>query len=123
MIRLFASEHPEAIQGMVFVDPFTKEFVDLLGVEYLDNHPMAGKLPFDTSQPDNLSKYQRALVLPGKIKHCSLCTLLVKLVKIGAKVLRHSRYVIFQIAEVAIRKEIFTEILSRISRLRCCSQQ
>ncbi len=62
MIRLFASEHPEGVQGMVFVDPFTNEFVDLLGVEYLDNHPMAGKLPFDTSQPDRLSKYQRALV-------------------------------------------------------------
>ncbi len=61
MIRLFASEHPEAVRGMVFVDPFTNEFVDLLGVEYLDNHPMAGKLPFDTSQPDKLTKYQRAL--------------------------------------------------------------
>jgi pimeloyl-ACP methyl ester carboxylesterase len=62
MIRLFASEHPEAVRGMVFVDPFTNEFVDLLGVEYLDNHPMAGKIPFDTSSPDKLSKYQRALV-------------------------------------------------------------
>ncbi len=62
MIRLFASEHPEATRGMVFVDPFTNEFVDLLGVEYLDNHPMAGKLPFDTSQPDKLTKIQRALI-------------------------------------------------------------
>jgi hypothetical protein len=62
MIRLFAGEHPGALQGMVFVDPFTNEFVDPLGVEYLDNHPMAGKFPFDTSQPDKLSKYQRALV-------------------------------------------------------------
>ncbi len=47
---------------MVFVDPFTNEFVDLLGIEYLDNHPMAGKLPFDASQPDKLTKLQRALV-------------------------------------------------------------
>jgi len=62
MIRLFASEHPEATRGMVFVDPFTNEFVDLLGVEYLDNHPMAGKLPFDTSQPEKLPKIQRALI-------------------------------------------------------------
>jgi pimeloyl-ACP methyl ester carboxylesterase len=62
MIRLFASEHPEAMRGMVFVDPFTNEFVDLLGVEYLNNHPMAGKLPFDTSQPEKLTKIQRALV-------------------------------------------------------------
>jgi hypothetical protein len=45
----------------------------------------------------------------------------VKLIKIGAKVLRHSRYVIFQMTEVAISKEMFAEILSRINRLRCCS--
>jgi pimeloyl-ACP methyl ester carboxylesterase len=62
MIRLFASEHSEVIRGLVFVDPFTNEFVDLLSVEYLDNHPMAGKLPFDTSQPEKLSKIQRALI-------------------------------------------------------------
>jgi len=62
MIRLFASEHPDVVRGMVFVDPFTNEFVDLLGVEYLDNHPMAGKIPFDTSQPDKLTRIQRALV-------------------------------------------------------------
>jgi len=71
----------------------------------------------------NLGNFLRRLVLPGKLKHWSLRTLLVKLIKIGAKVLRHSRYVIFQMAEVAIRKETFAEILSRISRLRCCSQQ
>ncbi|MFZ2055648.1 MAG: alpha/beta hydrolase [Candidatus Aminicenantales bacterium] len=62
MIRLFASEHPDVVRGMVFVDPFTNEFVDLLGVKYLDNHPMAGKIPFDTSQPDKLTRIQRALV-------------------------------------------------------------
>jgi pimeloyl-ACP methyl ester carboxylesterase len=62
MIRLIASEHPDAVRGIVFVDPFTNEFVDLLGVEYLDNHPMTGKLPFDTSQPDKLTKIQRAMV-------------------------------------------------------------
>jgi pimeloyl-ACP methyl ester carboxylesterase len=62
MIRLFASGHPDVVRGMVFVDPFTNEFVDMLGVEYLDNHPMAGKLPFDTSQPEKLTKIQRALV-------------------------------------------------------------
>lgn len=62
LIRLIASEHPDAVKGMVFVDPFTTEFVDALGIEYLDNHPMAGKLPFDTSHPEKLNKMQRALV-------------------------------------------------------------
>lgn len=62
LIRLIASEHPNSIRGMVFIDPFTTEFVYALGVEYLDNHPMAGKLPFDTSHPEKLTKQQRALV-------------------------------------------------------------
>ncbi len=62
MIRLLSSDHPQVVRGMVFVDPFTNEFVDLLGVEYLDVHPMAGKLPFNTSQPDRLTKIQRAMV-------------------------------------------------------------
>lgn len=62
MIRMEASENPEAVIAMVFIDPFSTEFVEIFGVKYLDNHPMTGKLPFDTSQPDKLSKYQRALV-------------------------------------------------------------
>lgn len=58
-----------------------------------------------------------------KIKHWSLRSLLIKLIKIGAKVLRRSRYITFQMAEVAISKELFAEILSRINRFRCCSHQ
>ena len=38
------------------------EFVDTFGVDYCNNHPMMGKLPFDTSRPETLSKPQRALV-------------------------------------------------------------
>jgi hypothetical protein len=69
----------------------------------------------------NLGNFLRRLVLPGKIKQWSLRSLLTKLIKIGAKVVRHSKYVTFQMAEVAIRKEVFAEILSRINRLRCFS--
>ena len=68
----------------------------------------------------NLGNFLRRLVLPSNIKHWSL-SLLIKLIKIGAKVLRRSRRITFQMAEVAISKEIFAEILSRINRLRCCS--
>jgi hypothetical protein len=39
-------------------------------------------------------------------------------VKIGAKVVRHSRYVIFQLAEVAVPRELFAAILGRIARPR-----
>lgn len=62
MIRLFSSEHPDVVRGMVFVDPFTNEIVDLLGVEYLDNQPLLGKIPFDTSHPEKFTKFQRAVV-------------------------------------------------------------
>jgi len=62
LIRFEAAEHPDSVRGMVFVDPFTVEFVDTFGVEYCDNHPMMGKLPFDTSRPETLSKLQRAMI-------------------------------------------------------------
>ena len=52
----------------------------------------------------------------GGIKHRSLRSLLVKLIKIGAKVVRHSRYVTLQMAEFAIDKRLFAEILARIER-------
>jgi len=46
-----------------------------------------------------------------------LTTLREKLIKIGAKVVSHSGYVIFQMAEVAVPKELFVAILERIGRL------
>lgn len=62
LIRLIASMNPDNISGMVFIDPFSSEFVDILGAKYLDEQPMIGKLPFDTSKPEKLTKIQRALV-------------------------------------------------------------
>jgi hypothetical protein len=38
--------------------------------------------------------------------------------KIGAKVVSHGRYVTFQMAEVAVPRQMFVEILSLIARLR-----
>ena len=46
----------------------------------------------------NLGNCLRRLVLPRKIKHESLRSLLVKLINIGAKVVRHNRYTTFQMA-------------------------
>jgi len=51
------------------------------------------------------------------VKHWSLRTLRDKLIKIGAKVVKHSRYVIFQTADVAVPQALFREILGRIRRL------
>jgi len=56
--------------------------------------------------------------LPKAVKEWSLRTLRAKLIKIGAKVVRHLRYVVFQMAEVAVPRVVFREILDRIGRLR-----
>jgi hypothetical protein len=66
----------------------------------------------------NLGNFLRRLALPKSVKQWSLRTLRDKLVKIGAKVIRHSRYVIFQMAEVAVPRVMFREILNRIRQLR-----
>ena len=47
-----------------------------------------------------------------------MTTLREKLVKIGAKVVSHGRYVTFQLAEVAVPRNLFREILRRIDELR-----
>ena len=46
----------------------------------------------------NLANFMRTLALPKEVEHWSLTTLREKLVKIGAKVVRHGRYVTFQLA-------------------------
>ena len=56
--------------------------------------------------------------MPKEVEHWSLTTLREKLVKIGAKVVRHGRYVTFQLAEVAVLRAQFADILRRIDRLR-----
>ena len=66
----------------------------------------------------NLGNSLRTLALPKSVEHWSLTTLREKVVKIGAKVVKHSRYVIFQLAEVAVPRELFAAILGRIAILR-----
>jgi len=57
------------------------------------------------------------LALPKEVKHWSLTTLREKLVKIGAKVTRHAKYVTFQLAEVAIPRKLFAAILAKVAQL------
>ena len=47
-----------------------------------------------------------------------MTTLREKLVKIGAKVVRHGRHVTFQMAEIAILRALFADILRLIDRPR-----
>jgi len=66
----------------------------------------------------NLANFMRTLALPEEVEHWSLTTLREKLVKIGAKVVRHGRYVTFQLAEVAVPRDLFQQILTLIDDLR-----
>ena len=66
----------------------------------------------------NLGNFLRQAVLPQAVRHWTLTTLREKLIKIGAKVVRHCRKIVFQMAEVAVPRELFQTILERIGRLR-----
>jgi len=56
-------------------------------------------------------------VLPRAACHWTLTTLREKLIKIRAKVVRHAREVIFQMAAVAIPQELFRAIREGIGQL------
>jgi hypothetical protein len=58
------------------------------------------------------------LATPEPIKEWSLTTLKEKLIKIGANVVSRGRYVVFQMAEVAILRDLFAAILRMIAELR-----
>ncbi len=62
----------------------------------------------------NLGNFLRRLVLLDTLRHWSLRSIQVKLIKIGTKVIHHARHMIFQMAEVAVPKQLFTQILRRI---------
>ena len=64
----------------------------------------------------NFVNFLRRLALPRSVKHWSLTTLREKLLKIGANVVRHSKYVTFQMAKVAVPRDLFAAIRERIQR-------
>jgi hypothetical protein len=66
----------------------------------------------------NLANFLRQLALPRSVQTWTLTTLREKLVKIGAKVVRHAKAVTIQMAEVAVPRALFAAILGRIGRLR-----
>ena len=56
--------------------------------------------------------------MPKTVEMWPLTSLREKLIKIGAKIIRHGRYVMFQMAEVAVSRQMFADILSLIAGLR-----
>ena len=66
----------------------------------------------------NLGNFMPTLAFPKELGHWSLTTLPEKLIKIGAMVFRHGRYVTFQMAEIVVPRYPFQEILRLIDGSR-----
>src|SRR5262249_8570577 len=66
----------------------------------------------------NMANVLRQLVLAKPIKGWTLTTLREKLVRLGAKAVSHANYVVFQLTEVAVPRQLFAAILERIGQLR-----
>jgi hypothetical protein len=66
----------------------------------------------------NLGTFMQTLALPEGVERWTLTTLRERLIKIGAKVVSHGRCVTFQMAEVAMPRRLFAQVLWLIGRLR-----
>ena len=65
----------------------------------------------------NLGNFLSGLCLPKAVKHWSLRSAQIKLIKIGARLVRHARRLVFQFAEVAVPREVFWQVLQCIAGL------
>src|SRR5262249_60603153 len=104
----------------VLCEKWTREGNGPLQGTRLSSRPFpanAGRLPLH-ALAYNLGNFLSTLATPEPIKDWSLTTLKDKLIKIGAKVVSHGRYVAFQMAAVAIPRQMFQEILRLIAELR-----
>ncbi len=69
----------------------------------------------------NLGNFLRTLVLPKKIKHWSLKTIQLKLIKTGGRLIKHARYYCLLLAEVSITEKIFSGLMNNIRKLNPAS--
>ncbi len=66
----------------------------------------------------NMATFLRCIGLPEEMADWTLTSLQLKLIKIGARVVRHARAITFQLAEVAVTGPMVRAILAAIQRLR-----
>jgi hypothetical protein len=55
----------------------------------------------------NLGNFLRRLTLPKVVKEWSLQSVQLKLIKTGARLVRHARRLVFQMAEVAVPSDVW----------------
>ena len=86
-------------------------------VQLADRHELSVSAPsaFSFMALRQSRNFLRTLATPRPIKVWSLTSLNEKLIKIGAKVVSHGRYVAFQMAEVAVPRHLFVDILRLIA--------
>ncbi len=66
----------------------------------------------------NLGVFLQGADLPEEMADWSLTSLQARLIKIGARVVRHARATTFQLAEAAVSGALFRRTLAAIHRLR-----
>jgi hypothetical protein len=71
----------------------------------------------------NLGNFMRTLAMPKAVEPWSLTSLRDKLIKIGAMVVSPGRYVTFQMAEIAVSRQMFADILRLIARPRAPARE
>ena len=66
----------------------------------------------------NLANFLRTLTTPEVVGNWSLTSLRERLIKTGARLVRHGRYAIFQMAAAALPRKVFAGVLELINGLR-----
>ena len=66
----------------------------------------------------NLGMFLQSADLPEEVATWSLASLQTRLIKFGARVVRHARSITFQLAAVAVPRQLFQLILASIHGLR-----
>jgi hypothetical protein len=66
----------------------------------------------------SLISHKQKFALPKEAEHWSFITLREERIKIGNRVVRHGRDIAVQLAEIAIPRRLFAEILRRVGGLR-----
>ena len=61
----------------------------------------------------NLGNFLRRLCLTKAVKHWSLRSVQIKLIKIGGRLVCHARRLVFHLAEVAVPRALFQGVLER----------
>ena len=66
----------------------------------------------------NLGSFLQRADLPEEVADWSLTSIQSRLIKIGARVVRHARKITFQLAEVAVSGYVFGQIITAIRALK-----